>query len=260
MTDTGSDTVFGTETGGARTRRSCDEFLSKASHELKTPLSVLGLQLQLAQRWLKANKSGSAPARVENLIDDAVKQVRSLTDLIDDLLDAARIQNNSLTLAHQPTHLAALVCNVATRYSSYLSMARCRLEIDVDENIDGIWDTRRIEQILLNLLSNAVKYAPGSFVKIQGRLQDTKSILIFEDNGPGIAPENHQRVFDSFERVGGGIQPGLGLGLYVIKQIVRAHQGVVRMESSPGRGTRFTIELPLDPCSLESPALTGTGK
>jgi len=223
-----------------------DEFLSITSHELKTPLSVLGLQLQLVKRSLKTNRENCVH-KADQLLEAAVRQVQSLTRLIDDLLEASRIQSQDLKLDCGFTHLAALVCDVATQYSSHLAVARCQLDIDIDDTITGNWDNRRIEQLLVNLLSNAVKYAPGSSVRIRGRRYGGKASIVFEDNGPGIPVECHRRIFDRFERVAADKHvAGLGLGLYLVKRIVQAHHGTVALESSRGRGTRFVIELPCD--------------
>ncbi|HET9451231.1 MAG TPA: sensor histidine kinase, partial [Aggregicoccus sp.] len=106
----------------------------------------------------------------------------------------------------------------------------------------------RIEQVLLNLLTNAIRYAPGAPLRIDVRATPTAATLTFQDSGPGIAQENHARVFERYERLNPGDHGGgLGLGLFIAQEIVRAHGGHIALDSEPGQGTRFSIQLPLHP-------------
>jgi protein-histidine pros-kinase len=225
-----------------------DEFLSIASHELKTPLSVLGLQLQLMKRAVGSNVGVLAPERWDHTLSLALKQINSLSKLIEDLLDVSRIENGRLILHLEQIDLVTLVQEVAERFLPQLTLGQCHLQIEVERRLVGQWDRRRLEQIVLNMLSNVVKYAPGSKAKIIARKHGTNVVIVVEDNGPGIAFEKQARLFERFERaVTEPGSSGLGLGLYVVKRIVTAHHGTIVLECSPGNGTRFIITLPLRP-------------
>lgn len=225
-----------------------DEFLSIASHELKTPLSVLGLQLQLMKRGIGANPGALPPERWDHTLSLALKQVNALSKLIEDLLDVSRIENGRLILHLGQVDLNQLVNEVAEQFLPQLTLGHCHLQIEIDRCLVGQWDCRRLEQVILNMLSNVVKYAPGSKAKITAKKHGTNAVIVIEDNGPGIAIARQARLFERFERaVTEPTSSGLGLGLYVVKRIITAHHGHIVLESTPGNGTRFIITLPLRP-------------
>jgi signal transduction histidine kinase len=163
-----------------------------------------------------------------------------------------------MTLRLEETNLARLIREVVNRYAVQLAAAKCNLRADLDDGTIGMWDPRRIEQILVNLIGNIIKYAAGVPAKITcGRSKD-KATLVVEDAGPGISLDKQEKIFERFERaVDRTPVSGLGLGLFIVKQIVQEHSGTVRLESAPGLGSKFVIDLPLQGKSVQPEAGVG---
>ncbi|MGE4232625.1 MAG: MASE1 domain-containing protein [Bacteriovoracia bacterium] len=217
-----------------------DEFLSIASHELKTPVTALKLQLETAKRRFPG------PDLLQRSLDNSGRQIDRLTKLIDDLLDVARIQSGKLAFNFEVVDLSKLIHEViADRLGEQISTAGATIEFDL-EDVSGFWDRSRIEQILLNLISNAIKYAPHAPIKITTQKLGPTARLIIQDFGPGITQEEQEKIFEKFERtVAARRISGLGLGLFIVKKIVEGHQGCVRVESTPGLGSSFVVDLPI---------------
>lgn len=223
-----------------------DEFLSIASHELKTPLTPLKLQLQLMSRNLKLNPKEMTEERMEKMMTNADKQMNRLSKLIDDLLDVSRITSGKLKLNLELVNLQDIVRDVLVQYGHQLQANLATVEIEADEPIHTYVDPLRIEQVLVNLLTNAVKYAPMKTIKVTLTKKDPMAKICVKDEGPGIAPEHQERIFGRFERVRATDNiGGLGLGLYISRQIIDAHHGKIYVESSSGKGANFIIELPI---------------
>ncbi|HUP56474.1 MAG TPA: GAF domain-containing sensor histidine kinase, partial [Bdellovibrionota bacterium] len=224
--------------------RARDEFLSIASHELKTPLTSLKLQLQSAER----KRSVSPLDSVSKAIAVSNKQVDRLTKLVEDLLDVSRIQGGRLALERERVDLGKLVEQVADQFEPAIAAAHCRLELESEQDVVGRWDPERLEQVIINLLSNATKYAPGKPIRIRVRKLGAGARLTVQDFGPGIATERQELVFERFERAvpSPGVS-GLGLGLFIVRSLVQAHGGKVELKSEPGMGSTFTVDLPLEP-------------
>jgi PAS domain S-box-containing protein len=225
-----------------------DEFLGIASHELRTPLSSLKLQLQLTQRAAARLGSMTAlpPERLNKMVDVFSRQIGNLSTLVEDLLDVSRIANGRLTIEPQETDAVALVKDVMEQMREQLDAARCEVLLDAPPSFAGCWwDSRRIEQVFVNLLSNAAKYAAGKPVQITLFEEAGHVTITVKDEGIGVAPEAQQRIFDRFERaIGSSNISGLGLGLYITREIVEAHGGHIRVESELGRGSTFIVEMP----------------
>jgi PAS domain S-box-containing protein len=222
-----------------------DEFLSIASHELKTPLTTLQLQLHTL--------SGRAQASDPRLASKLARAARSgdrLATLVEMLLDVSRITTGRLTLHCEEFDLAAAVHDVCERFVEEAARAKTPLRVDVPESIVGTWDRMRIEQVVTNILSNALKYAPGTPVEIEARADGGDWVeLVVRDHGPGIAPADAERIFARFERAAPSQNyGGLGLGLYITKQIVEAHGGSVQASATDGGGATFTVRLPRAAC------------
>jgi signal transduction histidine kinase len=220
-----------------------DEFISIASHELNTPLTTLKLQLELLLRRAPLPDGAPAPARTAELLH---RQVDRLTQLVGQLLDVSRIGAGRLELESQDVDLVELVRDVAAHFSAP-GVPEIRLSLP-GSAVVGRWDRMRIEQVVTNLISNAIKYGGGKPLSVELGAADGRARLAVRDEGEGIARADHERIFGRFERATapGGI-PGLGLGLYIARENVAAHGGTIRVESEPGQGATFIVELPLAP-------------
>ncbi|MDI1436674.1 sensor histidine kinase [Polyangium sorediatum] len=219
-----------------------DDFLAVASHELRTPLTPLKLQLE---RLVRDARAGAHQERLAPALEVAYRQVGRLAALIDRLLDVSRITAGKLDLCLDEIDLCALVHDVVTRFGREIEDAGCQLSFPHDKPILGTWDRLRLEQVVTNLLGNATKYGRGKPIEIGLEADEGTVHLTVRDHGVGIAPEDQGKIFERFERaVTNQSFGGLGLGLWIVRQIVETHGGAVRVESAPGKGSTFQVELP----------------
>ncbi|WP_437945074.1 AAA family ATPase [Sorangium sp. So ce296] len=230
-----------------------DEFLVVASHELKTPLTSLQLQTQRVELLLRRHQRAElTPERIEGALRVFHRQLARLGHLVNELLDVTTLNAGRLTLARAPVGLAELIRDVIERLSQQLADAGCRTELDLDEPVIGRWDPSRVEQVVLNLLSNAMKYGSGGPIHVSMRQREGRAMLAVRDHGIGIAEADQARIFERFERAVSVCNfGGLGLGLYIARCIVSAHGGSIRVESQPGAGATFIVELPLSPTEAD---------
>jgi two-component system, OmpR family, sensor kinase len=221
-----------------------DDFLSVAGHELKTPLAALTLQLQNLRR--RAAQGEPAPAPLLERLDKISGQVARLSRLVNELLDVSRITSDRLALQLEEVELGALAREVVERFSDQLERAGCSLLLQVEAPVVGRWDRGRLDQVITNLLSNAIKYSPGKPIELSVAQGGTGVRLTVRDQGIGIPSKVQGRIFERFERaVSERHYGGLGLGLWISRQIVLAHGGTISLQSAPGEGSTFTVELPL---------------
>jgi PAS domain S-box-containing protein len=223
-----------------------DEFLSVASHELKTPLTSLTLAVQGLERVLAGGHGAPAPVELTlRALEIAGRQASRLGQLVGALLDVTRIQAGRLNLTLEPVDLGALVQDVATRMANDLQKSGCTLALVCAPDVIGRWDRSRLDQVVTNLLSNAIKFGAGSPVDIRVTGSPTVARLLIRDRGIGVPRDARERIFRRFERaVSMDHYGGLGLGLYIVHRIVEAHGGAVDVESEPGAGATFTVSLP----------------
>jgi PAS domain S-box-containing protein len=223
-----------------------DEFLSIASHELKTPITTLQLQVQSLTRSGEAAVQGGDLEKFRSRVATAERQVSRLSRLVDSLLDISRITGGRLDLEGEPVDLAAVARDALARAAEELDRAGCTATLRLDGTSHvGQWDRTRLDQILANLLSNAAKYGAGRPVEVTVTSDSETSRLAVADHGIGIAPEHQARIFDRFERaVSVRHYGGLGLGLWIVRQIVEGHGGSITVASTLGEGSVFTVELP----------------
>lgn len=221
-----------------------DEFLSIASHELKTPITSLRLQLQLAQRGMQ--KGNSSPEKMGRSLEVSLAQVERLTRLVEDLLDVSRIQAGKISFNFEPENLSDLVNDVIERYSDPLKAAACLVKLEIQAGVMAEVDRVRFEQVLVNLISNVIKYAPGKELKVELKQEGEWAKITVADRGPGIPADRLPRIFERFERavVGRNIS-GLGLGLFITERMVQAHGGKIEAKSQLGEGTQFYVNLPI---------------
>jgi PAS domain S-box-containing protein len=229
--------------------RARDLFLSIASHELNTPLTSLTLNIQTLQRALQRAASGAlSPELVDTRLQSVQRQLRRLGKLIHELLDISRITAGKLRLEPEEVDLAVLARDLALRFSDDLIRAGGELRLETPESVVGVWDRLRLEQILQNLLSNAIKYGRGLPIEVQVRTDAERALVVVKDQGIGIATEDQARLFQRFERLASERHySGFGLGLWIVRQILDAMGGRIHVQSEPGQGSVFTVELPLRP-------------
>jgi signal transduction histidine kinase len=229
-----------------------DEFLSVASHELLTPLTALQANVQSLIRQRRAGEPVD-PERLERGLDIADRQVQRLTRLVRELLDVTRIESGRSRLERETFDLAELVAELALRYREEAERRGSEMHVDAPLGAVGSWDRNRLEQVFTNLLSNAIKYGNAHPIHIEVRHDATTALVVVRDEGIGIPAEALGTIFQRFERVapthGYG---GLGLGLYIAKQIAEAHGGTIEVESELGKGSRFSLILQREPAPLSA--------
>ncbi len=221
-----------------------DQFLSIVSHELRTPLTTMKGYAQLLERKLAHEPESQ---RWASSID---AQIGRLSRLVDDLLDVTRFARGQFELRRKETELAPILEETVHRFRIISPQHLVRLGA-VDEDLKGVWDRDRLEQVLNNLVGNAIKYSPeGGEVTVSARRENDAAVVTVRDQGIGISNEDREQLFDRFYRASPenrGGAAGLGLGLYVTRRVVEAHGGTVGVNSEPGQGSEFYFTLPLVP-------------
>ena len=228
-----------------------ERFLSIAAHELRTPLTSLSLQLALIQRRID---QGADREALRSNADALGRQAQRLTQLVGELLDVTRIQRGRLDLHREQVRLDTLVQEVCARCAPLLDAGQNRLTLAVEPDVLCEADPSRLDQVLVNLLGNATRHARGAEIQVSLWTSAGETCLRVKDSGPGIPEAVQTRLFEPFARAPGAA-PGLGLGLYISREIVEAHGGRIEMTTARGEGTAFTVHLPRAG-SLRS-ALTG---
>ncbi|MEO8190373.1 MAG: PAS domain S-box protein [Acidobacteriota bacterium] len=218
-----------------------DAFLSVAGHEFRTPLAALSLMFH---NWGLRARTENDPRTVER-VEKARQQVERLVRLTEDLLDIGRISAGRLELRREPTDLAALVREAAERMEGSAARSGSPVQIDAPRPVMGDWDRSRLDQVVTNLLTNAVKFGPGQPILVRVGRENGLAELSVRDRGIGIAAADQERIFERFERaVSERSYSGIGLGLWIARQLVNAHGGSITVESEPGRGSTFRVRLP----------------
>jgi signal transduction histidine kinase len=241
--------------------RAREEFLRNASHELRTPITSLSLLYQHLLRSVRDKHVAELPPdQVERFLRTSERQFSRLNQLVDNLLDIGKETRPTVPLHLEEVDLADVVRQVAERLREQFTASGSRLDLDLEDNVVGYWDRFRLEHVVTNLLSNAAKYGLGNPIRVEGSSEGSIARLSVEDKGMGIAERDLGRVFDRFTRIG-PLRPisGLGVGLSISRAIVEAHGGTIRVESAVGRGSTFTLELPL-PVALDSMVPSSSSK
>jgi signal transduction histidine kinase len=229
-----------------------DEFMSIASHELKTPITSMKLQNDIIKREVGHEpdrtffENPESPRRLRQWVQRNDKFITRLIRLIEDMLDIARINRGQLAFERSAMDLAECVRETAERFTIQFEEAGIRPQFRMEEGVVGEWDRFRLEQVIANLFSNAVKYAPHRPLEIIVESQGSNGLIRVIDHGAGIKADNLERIFERFERAEPppGIS-GLGLGLYISKKIIEGQGGRIWAGESAGGGSTFSILLPL---------------
>ncbi len=234
--------------------RGRDDFISIASHELKTPITSLKLQFQMAARQIE----GGDPrvfmeASVRKRVDAVNRQLDRMTRLIEDMLDVTRVSSGKLHIERKRFDLSALVRDTTERFAEQFRIVDSAIDVKIEDAVFFVGDEYRMEQVVSNLLTNAIKYGASKpvHVVLEGRGERVRFTV--RDEGIGIAESDRARVFERFERaVGAANVSGLGLGLYITRQIVAALGGTITLESELGRGSTFTVDLPRESAGVKA--------
>jgi signal transduction histidine kinase len=213
-----------------------ENFLTVAAHELRTPLTTIRLRLQ---------RFGTRSERSEDDLRVALRQVLRMDGLIHGFLDVIRLQQARIQLERRAVDLGALAREVGNRFAP---VSPPTLQVEVPAPVVGRWDPARLEHVIAHLLMNAFKFGRGKPVHLRVERNGDRAVLSVQDEGIGIAREDHERIFGQFERAVSVRQyGGLGLGLWIAREFVQAHGGTIRVESATGKGATFTVDLPIEP-------------
>ncbi|MFE8598821.1 ATP-binding protein [Archangium violaceum] len=231
-----------------------DEFLSVAAHEMKTPLTSMKMQLQHLQRLLVGASGGQVEAaRLRPVVATALRQMRRFQEVGEHLLDMTRLTSGRLEPRHDPLDFREVVAEQLELHAEAARKARSELRLECTGPIPGECDRPRLGRIVGCLLSNAIKFGAGGPLTVRLETREGRVRLQVVDHGIGIAPEDHERIFERLERaVDSRHYGGLGLGLWIARQSAEALGGHITVESELGKGATFTVELPLS-CQSHAP-------
>ncbi len=224
-----------------------DDFMSMIAHELRNPLNSVYLQAQLRRRMLAAPRPPDTQT-MQSMVERDERQIRSMVRLLDDMLDVTRARTGKLAIVPAPYDLAASTTAVVDAIQEQARTSGVTLTLAAPPKLPMVGDEFRIEQVITNLLTNALRYGQRKPVAVTVGVRESESeaFVSVRDQGMGIQPEDQERIFEQFERTEGSAQiAGLGLGLYIARQIAQAHHGRLEVRSAPGDGAEFILSLPL---------------
>jgi len=234
-----------------RSLRMRDEFMSLVAHELRTPLNTLFLETQMRSLQLKRGTMAAfQPEQMETMIRRDERQIKSMIRLIDDMLDVSRMKSGTLSIRPGRVELTSLLERVVNDLGLQAQGADTSFVLAPHAPVEGWWDEFRIEQVVVNLLTNALRYGGGGVVEISVHDEDCTPAggqvrIDVRDHGKGISPDFIERIFEPYERgAKNGETKGLGLGLYISRQLAASHGGKLTVQSTPGQGATFSLILP----------------
>jgi signal transduction histidine kinase len=224
-----------------------DEFLSIASHELKTPLTSMLLQLQTVLHSIKSESLANfSIEKTMTMLESTIGQSKRLSKLVNDLLNISLITTGRLELEKEEVDLTKVTKEVVSRLEETAEKSGITLEFEGKGKVTGKWDKIRLEQVVTNLITNGIKYGDSKPVTVSVSNSNNIAQLQVSDRGIGIPEDQKKIIFNRFERGDvKGSYKGLGVGLYLVNEIVKAHGGKVEVESKPHKGSVFTVKLPL---------------
>jgi signal transduction histidine kinase len=223
-----------------------DEFIHAASHELRTPVTPLKVRLQLLADQVRSARGFADKGPIQRLVEGALRDLERLVRLITDMVAFSRLEAGDLELATEELDLVALVHDVVRALEPELASAGCTVEVGGVPRLVGWWDVARLRQVVVALITNAMKFGAGHPIDVTiGREGDVARLSV-RDRGLGVSTVDQARIFERFVRaVPTRHFGGLGLGLYLVRRVVEAHGGAVRLRSAPGEGSTFEVELPV---------------
>lgn len=225
-----------------------DNFLSIASHELRTPITPLKIQVQLLNKLLLSANKDFDYDRLKRMAGTIDRSLTRIEKLIENLLDVSRLNSGRMQLHPEDLDLAEVVRETVARQRAEAIQAGSELELEVPNSLPAHMDRLRFEQVFLNFLTNAIKYGRKKPIRISLSVVDEQIVLSVRDQGIGVDTADHERMFYRFERISNSQgAEGLGLGLFIAKQIVDMHGGRIKIESKLGQGSKFTIYFPYVP-------------
>lgn len=238
---------------GKKEIRSRDEFLSIASHELKTPLTSMLLQTQHALHNIRnVSMANFSIESLLKMLENVEHQTKRLSKMINDLLNVSLMTTGNLHLEYEEVHLNTVVAQVLDEFSPRLEREHYTVRLTEKDELIGMFDKVRIEQAISNLISNAIKYGEQKPIEVILRKHEHNAQIFVVDHGIGIPKEKQKQIFELFERAAESEKfKGLGVGLYITQQIVKAHDGILDVRSQPGKSTTFLLQLPLNPSQYE---------
>jgi signal transduction histidine kinase len=239
-----------------RSLRMRDDFMSLVAHELRTPLNTLFLETQMRSLQLKrGNLPAFNPEQMSGMIKRDERQIKAMIRLIDDMLDVSRMKSGTLSIRPAKVELMGLLERVVNDLSLQAAAASASLQLATHAPVEGIWDEFRIEQVIVNLLTNALRYGGGGTVELSVHQIGCNVRIDVRDHGKGIAPDYIDRIFEPYERGAKSGEPkGLGLGLYISRQLATSHGGELTVQSVQGQGATFSLLLPCSEAEVPAPA------
>jgi len=223
-----------------------DEFLSITSHDIRGLLHALRLTLDV--QLLRAQERNFDRDNMVKTIRRSVADVQQMSRLVEDLLDRSQLQAGKLHLELKELDLVAVLQDTINRIRGEAEAAGCPIVLDAPAPVRGRFDPIRVDQVVTNLLSNAIKYGAGKPIRVSVRTAEPAARIAVTDEGPGIPKGDHERIFQRFERAAASERAGsYGLGLWIVRELVRLHGGTVAVDSEPGKGATFVVTLPLRP-------------
>lgn len=227
-----------------------DAFIVAAAHELRNPVSPLALQVQRLQNAARTAVDGSVSAGwLSAQLDTFARRLGRFISALNRILDVSKMRSGAIDLVPEQVDLSELTREVTAGFERELAASRSVLTLLASEAVTGHWDRLRLEQIVSNLVSNAIRYGKSGPITVRVEADEGRAVLVVEDRGIGVSPEDRVRIFERFERGEAGDRSGFGIGLWVVRKLCLAMRGDVQVESRTGGGSTFTVTLPrrLDP-------------
>jgi signal transduction histidine kinase len=222
---------------------SAEDRLCALAHELRGGLHILTLNTNLMLDRTRTDDEGVSSTWLADRLRRQADGLRSMLELIERLLDEQITEHSSEVRTLRLVDLRALVFDILQSDSESLQAARCMCSLQAPCMVSGYWDALQLRVAISNLIGNAIKFGPGKPVEISVGCKDDVAYVRVTDHGPGVRPEDKDRIFERFERASGGVR-GAGLGLWLVRGIARAHGGEVTVSSMPGLGATFTFSVP----------------